>query len=38
MLSRRTLILAAICMAVAAPASAADPAATAFVTAIYAAY
>ena len=38
MLSRRTIILGAVCMAVAGPAFAADPVATAFVTAIYAAY
>ena len=38
MLSRRTLILGAACMAVAKPAFAADPAAIAFVTAIYNAY
>jgi hypothetical protein len=38
MLSRRTLILGTGCMAVAGPALAADPAATVFVTAIYAAY
>src|ERR1700688_4125160 len=38
MLSRRTIILGAACMAVAGPALAADPGALAFVTAIYAAY
>jgi Protein of unknown function (DUF3828) len=38
MLTRRTLILGAAVAAIAAPAVAADPAATAFVTAIYAAY
>jgi hypothetical protein len=38
MLSRRTIILGAVCMAVAKPAFAADPTATAFVTAIYNAY
>jgi len=38
MLSRRTIILGAVCMAVAKPAFAADPGATAFVTAIYSAY
>ena len=38
MLSRRTIILGAVCMAVAKPAFAADPGASAFVTAIYAAY
>jgi Protein of unknown function (DUF3828) len=38
MLSRRTIILGAFCMAVAKPALAADPAASAFVTAIYANY
>jgi hypothetical protein len=38
MLSRRTIILGAACMAVAKPALAADSAATAFVTAIYNAY
>src|ERR1700689_1283423 len=38
MLSRRTIILGAVCMAVAKPALAADPGAAAFVTAIYAAY
>jgi hypothetical protein len=38
MLSRRTIILGAVCMAVAKPAFAADPGATAFVAAIYAAY
>jgi hypothetical protein len=36
--SRRTIILGALCMAVAKPAFAADPGATAFVTAIYNAY
>jgi hypothetical protein len=38
MLSRRTIILGTVCMAAAKPAFAADPAAGAFVTAIYAAY
>ena len=38
MLSRRTIILGTVCMAVAKPALAADPTATAFVAAIYAAY
>src|SRR5580704_5759398 len=38
MLSRRTIILGTVFMAVARPALAADPTATAFVTAIYAAY
>jgi hypothetical protein len=38
MLSRRTIILGAACMAAAGPAFAADPGATAFVTAIYSAY
>src|ERR1700722_18975007 len=38
MLSRRTMMLGAVSMAVARPALAADPAATAFVTAIYVAY
>src|SRR5580698_8062698 len=38
MLSRRTIILSAVCVAVARPAFAADPGASAFVTAIYAAY
>jgi hypothetical protein len=38
MLTRRTMILGAACSAVAAPAFAADQAATAFVTAIYASY
>jgi uncharacterized protein DUF3828 len=38
MLSRRTIILGTVCMAVARPALAADPAASAFVTEIYAAY
>jgi hypothetical protein len=38
MLSRRTIILGAACMAIAGPALASDPRATAFVTAIYAAY
>jgi hypothetical protein len=38
MLSRRTIILGIACMAVAKPAFAAEPAASAFVTAIYAAY
>ena len=36
--SRRTIILGAVCMALAKPAFAADPGATAFVTAIYNAY
>jgi hypothetical protein len=36
--SRRTIILGALCMALAKPASAADPGAAAFVTAIYNAY
>jgi hypothetical protein len=38
MLSRRTIILGAVCMTVAESAFAAEPAASAFVTAIYAAY
>ncbi|MGD0149815.1 MAG: DUF3828 domain-containing protein [Xanthobacteraceae bacterium] len=38
MLSRRTIILGAVCMAAAGRAFAADPGATAFVTAIYSAY
>ena len=38
MLSRRTIILGAVCVAVAKPAFAADPSASAFVTAIYNAY
>jgi Protein of unknown function (DUF3828) len=38
MLTRRTMVLGAACMAVARPALAADPSATAFVTAIYDAY
>ena len=38
MLSRRTIILGAVCMAAARPAFAADPTASAFVTAIYNAY
>jgi hypothetical protein len=38
MLSRRTIILGAASMAAAGPAFAADPGATAFVTAIYSAY
>jgi hypothetical protein len=38
MLSRRTIILGAICVAVAGPAFAADPGATAFITAIYNSY
>jgi hypothetical protein len=38
MLSRRTMILGAACMAAAGPVFAADPGATAFVTAIYDAY
>src|ERR1700720_1303907 len=38
MLSRRAIILGAVCMAAARPAFAADPGASAFVTAIYAAY
>src|SRR6202161_347461 len=38
MLSRRTIILSASCVAAASPAFAADPGASAFVTAIYAAY
>ena len=38
MLSRRTIILGAVCMAVAKPAFAADPAALAFITAIYNSY
>ena len=38
MLSRRTIILGAVCLAAARPAFAADPGATAFVTAIYNAY
>jgi hypothetical protein len=38
MLSRRTIILGAAWVAIARPALAADPGATAFVTAIYAAY
>jgi Protein of unknown function (DUF3828) len=38
MLSRRTLILGAVCVAAAGPALAADPEAAAFVTSIYAAY
>jgi hypothetical protein len=38
MLSRRTMILGAACMAAAGPIFAADPGATAFVTAIYDAY
>jgi len=36
--TRRTLIFGAVCLAVAGPAFAADPSATAFVTAIYNAY
>ena len=36
--TRRTIILGAACLAVARPAFAADPGATAFVTAIYDAY
>jgi len=36
--TRRTLIFSAVCLAVAGPAFAADPSATAFVTAIYNAY
>ena len=38
MLTRRTIVLAAACAIIALPASAADPGATAFVQAIYAAY
>ena len=38
MLSRRTIIIGVACAALAGPAIAADPAATAFVAAIYAAY
>ena len=38
MLSRRNIILGAVCMAVAKPAFAADPAALAFITAIYNSY
>jgi len=38
MLYRRTIILGAVCMAAAGPAFAAEPAASAFVTAIYNAY
>jgi Protein of unknown function (DUF3828) len=38
MLSRRTMILGAVCMAAAGPAFATDPGASAFVTAIYNAY
>jgi hypothetical protein len=38
MLSRRTIMLGAVCVAVAKPAFAADPSASAFVTAIYNAY
>jgi|GEM_PF-4091015 len=38
MLTRRTLIFGAVCLAVAGPAIAADPSAAAFVTAIYSSY
>jgi hypothetical protein len=38
MLTRRTIILGVACATIAAPAFAADPSATAFVTAIYASY
>jgi hypothetical protein len=38
MLSRRTIVLGAVCMAAAGPVFAADPGATAFVAAIYDAY